>query len=311
LGAVRGTRRVNLRGSAVRSLSTTVALCGAIVGLASFAPSTQQNQLTKADAIARAGHPTFVAPHKAPQKAPKKRPKVPPKAAKLRASLDFAPTVNIAPQPNFVSDCAPTSVTAACVAEAVAAINNARSYEHLGPMTLRVAAFLALSPNQQLFVVTNLERVSRGLLPATAMTGQLDTAAAQGAAGNTDPSLKGWTLTGGRPAVEWSSNWAGDLNAFGADYYWMYADGVGVNVDCKAIGGSGCWEHRENVLMASPTAAMCQGSGAPVQLMGASFQAGGYQSTPSIAELYVGSCGALPSDVVFTWARAKQLLGIS
>jgi len=119
-------------------------------------------------------------------------------------------------------------VSADCVTEAVAAINNARTAENLAPMTIRIPAFLAMPANEQLFVITNLERAARGLMPASAMTAQLDAAAAAGAAADADPKLQGWSLTGGSSAVEWSSNWAGDLNAFGADYYWMYADGTGV-----------------------------------------------------------------------------------
>lgn len=302
---MRGTRRVNLRGGAVRNLGLLVALFGAIAALVFVAP-TAQTQLTRAAATPVARHP-----HAAPAR--KKAPKRPAKAkhGKVKARLDVDPASNIAPQPNFVSDCPPQTVTVACVNEALAAINNARSAEQLAPMTLRVAAFLALTASQQLFVITNLERVARGLMPATAMTTQLDAAAAAGARANADPVLKGWNLTGNRPAVEWSSNWAGDLNGFGADYYWLYADGVGVNIDCKVAGATGCWEHRENVLMSSPTPALCGGAGAPTQLMGVSYQATGYQNTPSIAELYVGSCGALPTDIVFTWTQAEQLLGIS
>jgi len=54
---------------------------------------------------------------------------------------------------------------------------------------------------------------------------------------------------------------------------------------------------------------MCAGSGAPGQLMGL-VPARRLPATPSIGELYVGICGPLPTDVVFTWARAKKLLGI-
>ena len=233
------------------------------------------------------------------------------KTRQLTVHLDTAPTANISPLPDFVADCGPQTPSPSCISEALSAIDNARTIEGLAPMTFSTTAFSALPPLEQLFVVTNLERTARGLAPAVALTAQLNAVAAAGATANTDPSLSGWTLTGDRPAVEWSSNWAGDLSGFGADYYWMYADGLGVNIDCPTATASGCWQHRTNVLMPSPTATSCGDAGTPGVVMGAAFLGSGYQNTPSIAEIYVGECGGLPSDVTFTWASAKALLGIA
>jgi hypothetical protein len=229
----------------------------------------------------------------------------------LTVHRDTAPTSNIAPVPDFVDDCGAVSVSVACLNEALAAVDNARSDEGLPAITFSVPGFLALPANEQLFVITNLERTSRGLAPMLALTAQLNAVAAGGATADNDPALRGWTLSGGRPAVEWSSNWAGDLSGFGADYYWMYADGAGVNVDCPSSTATGCWQHRANVLMVSPSLTSCGGVGTPSLVMGASYVGTGYQNTPSIAEIYVGECGSLPSDVTFTWAHAKRLLAIA
>jgi hypothetical protein len=245
-------------------------------------------------------------------KAEQKNTRLAPKKQKqLVVGLDIAPTSNIAPQPDFVDDCPALTVSDACVQEALQAIDNARTVEGLGPMTFSLAAFDRLPTDEQLLVITDLERTVRRLPPMAALTSQLDSVVAAGATADTDPSLKGWTLSGGRGAVEWSSNWAGDLSGFGADYYWMYADGSGVNIDCPTATAPGCWQHRSNLLMAQPTKSTCAGAGAPTLVMGASFLGGGYESTPSIAEIYVGECGSLPSDVIFTWAQAKRLLDIS
>ena len=86
-----------------------------------------------------------------------------------------------------------------------------------------------LSPEEQIFVATNLERTARGLPPLTAMATSLDQAARQGAAQNTDPGPPG-----GFPYSQWTSNWAGAVgNPLEAIYFWMYDDGAGsANIDC-------------------------------------------------------------------------------
>jgi hypothetical protein len=239
-----------------------------------------------------------------------------PKSAKVSArrsvrSLDQTPAANIDPQPNFLNDCPAAPMTMACATEQLSAINNARSVEGVAqPMTMNVSAFLGLTAPEQLFVITNLERTARGLPAVQAMTAQLDTAAATGAAADGDPSLTGWTLTGNRDVTEWSSNWAGDVSNLGADYFWMYDDGPGLNIDCPTAGAAGCWQHRANVLMAAPSASGCAGARRYL-VMGAASDPTGYEGTPSIATLYVGVCGPLPTDIVLRWSTAQQMLAIA
>jgi hypothetical protein len=95
-----------------------------------------------------------------------------------------------------------------------------------------------------------------------------------------------------------ASNWAGDVNALGADYDWMYNDGHSThgytsNQDCGSASASGCWGHRENILATY--------GGLPLLVAGvAEEQQKDYQST---AELMVGATGHNP-DYTYTWREA-------
>lgn len=101
--------------------------------------------------------------------------------------------------------------------------------------------FASMSPATQLVVVTNIERVDRGLRPAR-LASALNALAYRGARNETDPPLS----NRGSAAA---ANWAGvGRSTLLADYEWMYDDGPGsANVDCGS-GGGGCWGHRDNVL---------------------------------------------------------------
>jgi hypothetical protein len=172
----------------------------------------------------------------------------------------------------------------------LSAIDNGRAAEGLPAMTLP-SNWTQLTVEQQLFVSTNLERTVRGLPPLSAMADALDKAAAQGAAASTDP-----TPPSGFPYTQWGSNWAGAVgNPLEAVYYWMYDDGLGSsNIDCTQSNQSGCWGHRNNVLM-NLTCDMC--------VMGTGYDATGWNNNPSLAELLVDSSGQ-PS-VVFTWQQEQ------
>jgi hypothetical protein len=175
-----------------------------------------------------------------------------------------------------------------CTDAEVAAINHARSLEGVGPMTLPTG-FVSLTPAQQTFVVSNLERVDRGLPPVAGMVESLNTLATTAADANADPMLSGWTV-GPFQVDGWSSIWAGDLNPLAADYDWMYNDGWGpngsYNLDCNAAGDSGCWGHREAILR--PGSHLITGVGA-VQ-----------QSWFSVAQILVAGSGSDPA-FTFSW----------
>ena len=222
------------------------------------------------------------------------------------------PSQSLPPSPNFtnngscVSGVLDNSQT--CANAALQAIDNARSVlESMSSMSLNMKAFEAMTVPQQLFVVTNLERVDRGLSPITGLTMQLDNVAQTGANNSTDPILSSSTLTGGAPVSSWGSLWGGGTaNPLGTDYYWMYDDGYNSpNASCTTATPQACWGHRDQILRSFSS---CNGSTAFEQYMGAAFNPNSSSPGPSFTEILVGACGPVPTDVVFTWIQAEQLL---
>jgi hypothetical protein len=175
----------------------------------------------------------------------------------------------------------------------VQAIDNARAHEGLSGLSLP-SNWYQLSVTEQLYVSTNLERTVRGLPPLVAMATALDQAATQGAAQNTDPSPPS-----GFPYSQWGSNWAGAVgNPLEAIYYWMYDDGPGSsNIDCTASNTSGCWGHRDNVLM-DLACQMC--------VMGTGYEPTAWNGDPSMAEILVDTSGKPAED--FAWAQEQPYL---
>jgi hypothetical protein len=210
-------------------------------------------------------------------------------AAPSAASTPSNPAANIPPSPNFLDVCSGSAVdeSAACTQAALAAIDAARADEGLGPMVLPTD-WASLTPAQQLFVATNLERTARGLPPIAGLDPALDQAAAAGAAGGTDPSPPA-----GYPYQLWTANWAGALgNPLEAVYLWMYDDGPGsANVDCPQAGAPGCWGHRDDILASI--------SG-PDTAMGVAVDATGWEGSPAWAELLVQA--QQPGSLTFTWS---------
>jgi hypothetical protein len=148
----------------------------------------------------------------------------------------------------------------------------------------------ALTPAEQLFVGTNLERTVRGLTPLSAMATSLDLAAVLAAATDTDPEPPI-----GFPWTDVESNWAGPVgNPLEALYYWMYDDGLGSsNLECSPLNLAPCWGHRQNVL-APLSCNLC--------VMGGAFVTTS-QGTISVTELIVETTGPLVTD--FTWAQEQ------
>ena len=202
---------------------------------------------------------------------------------------------NIPPQPNFLQSCSGAQYddSQACVGSTMLAIQNGRSQEGLPPMVLP-SNWAQLSPEQQIFVSTNLERTARGLPPMAAMATELDQGAGQGAAKNIDPAPPA-----GFPYSQWGSNWAGAVgNPLEALYFWMYDDGAGsANVDCSPSNQSGCWGHRQNILLKLA----CKEC-----LMGTGWSGTGYGGDPSLTELLVEASGNPALD--FTWRQEASFL---
>ncbi len=212
------------------------------------------------------------------------------------------PRVNVAPTPDYTYPCfAAGGSSATCRASSLAAVNHARALEHLRPMVLP-SGFWSLSGTKQVFIVTNLERVARGLKPFVGLTSQLDGWALTAARHNTDPTMGTWSLAGGVSAFTEGAIWAADYNVLDADYGWMYQDGWGGsaaltrNIVCTRSGAFGCWGHREIVLG--------RFSGASLLLAGVGAVAQGYSPIfGSLSEIFVGATGKLP-PLAYTWKQA-------
>jgi hypothetical protein len=211
------------------------------------------------------------------------------KPAKLRD-----PQTNVVAAPDYLNFCAfdgPKS--SSCLKRALKAINNAHAAEGIRKMILP-NNFNQLTISQQTFVITNLERVTRGLRPVVGMTASLNRNAHRAAATKTDPTLIGalLRLLGVR---EYASIWAGDFGPLASDFDWMYNDGYdpngSVNLDCRRPRASGCWGHRHAIL--NPF------RGLPHLIAGVgSTNRGG-----SIAEVLVGALSRVPA-LTFTWKQA-------
>ena len=179
-------------------------------------------------------------------------------------------------------------IDAACTSAGVAEIDSDRAAEGLGPMTLPTN-FGSLDPAEQIFVITNLERVDRGLPPVAGLSANLDAYAQQGADDGVDPSFPP-NIDGG------GSLWAGSPNIFDAYQAWMYNDGWNgsgsVNEACTSPSAPLCWGHRDIILGNDP---------GPL-LMGAAVSDG------SVAVLMAG--GDSTDAPYFTWASVTQNLPV-
>jgi hypothetical protein len=143
------------------------------------------------------------------------------------------------------------SLPSSCVQEASAAceewvmsrLDAARA--ELGLASYRVPAdFVSLPAAKQIFILSNLDRVSNGATPIPGLNSALDSAALAGVDAEDDP----------RPPSEeapwegFASDWA-DAAPLESYFMWMYDDGYGgPNLDCSTPSAHGCWGHRRVIL---------------------------------------------------------------
>ncbi|MHB8439481.1 MAG: hypothetical protein ACYDD4_10005 [Acidimicrobiales bacterium] len=213
-------------------------------------------------------------------------------SAPMASASTSDPPESIPPNPDFFGDCNESAYddSSRCVDATVGAIDNARAQESVGPMQLP-STWNGLTPQQQIFVVTNLERVARGLGALQYMDATLDSSTQQAAQANTDPQPPS-----GYVATRWGGNWAGaGGNPLEIDYYWMYDDGPNSNnIDCTQAGQSGCWIHRHNILL-------------PLRcnpcVIGTGFVPNSFNGAPSWAELLADT--ATPGPDAFLWTTSS------
>ncbi len=221
-----------------------------------------------------------------------------PASAAVRTAGSAGPAAGGRPAVAYASTCYASKTAAAgpaCQRVLVADINTARAREGVPPLVLP-RGYATLPAGIQVFVLTDLERVDRGLAPLVGMNDTLNARARLGAAAGSDPSIATSNLDSESGQI-WTANQVADANALEADWLWMYADGwAGAdtsNVDCTSARSSGCWGHRHNVLARYP--------GAPVLVTGtAAVSAGPFTS---YAQLVLAGTGRAPS-LTYTWARA-------
>ena len=209
------------------------------------------------------------------------------------------PVANRQLSANTVAACERAPFGASCVQSALADVNSARASEAIGPMTLPTD-FASLTVPEQLLVLSNLERVDRGLVSIGGLSSGLNANAQQGASANTDPTPS--PLYGN----SWSANWEGGYaSAVEADFIWMYDDGPGSgNLDCKSFGDPGCWGHRNDILFPFSTP-LVMGAGATDSA----------PDGPSLTELFVGgdtqaNAGEQDAPIPPTWPSISQTLPI-
>lgn len=203
---------------------------------------------------------------------------------------------NILPQPDFLTVCSPTNYDNSpnCTQSVLSALNNAQATESLTPMTLP-SNWYTLSPSEQLFVATNLERTVRGLPPVLGVSTSLNAIAKAGTQVGQDPQL-----SAGGIYTSVGANWIqGYSNPLEAIYEWVYDDGVGSsNVACSATNLAPCWGHRANVLLPIPCI-YCA--------MGAAYSSTDSSGNPcSFAEVLVET--TVPVSTSFTWAQEQTYL---
>jgi hypothetical protein len=161
------------------------------------------------------------------------------------------PSRNRAPNPNFIPACAEDWRSRSCTRLARRAIKNARAAEGLKhPALVLPRNYKKLTVAEQTFVITDLERVGRGLKPFAGLTRVFNLASHTAAVARIDPEPV-LSLLRSLGIFEYGSNWAGDFGPLASDYDWMYNDGYGsggINLACLTPRSNGCWGHRNNIL---------------------------------------------------------------
>ncbi|HVT63682.1 MAG TPA: hypothetical protein VHD81_00825 [Mycobacteriales bacterium] len=207
------------------------------------------------------------------------------------------PPRNRAPQPSFLTACSRNWRSAECTRLALMAIENARAAEGVKhPALVLPRNYAKLSVAEQTFVLTDLERVARGLKPFMGLTRPLNLVSHTAAVAGVDPEPV-LSLLRKLDIFEYGSNWAGDFGPLASDYDWMYNDGYsssGINLACLSPQSNGCWGHRDNILGTYQHL--------PTLLSGA-----GTASPPgaSIAVVLSGSRSKAP-EFTYTWQEAKR-----
>ena len=213
------------------------------------------------------------------------------------ASAAPNPATNIPAGP-LPHACAVAPKTSICIDAVVAALDKARAHLGLGPYLLP-ADFDALPGEEQLLILSNLDRLAYGLPPINGLSPALSAVATVGVTNDADPDPS--ALLTGLSSFGWSSNWAGAFgNAPEAYYAWMYYDGWGgkqtSNLDCTSPTASGCWGHRLDVLAFTQQGTLSMGAAVTRDAHGQIGYAMTLVWTPPAANW---------TSFTYTWAQAQ------
>ena len=185
-----------------------------------------------------------------------------------------------------------------CEQVEIANIDTALASEGLGPLVWPSALY-SLPLGQQLFIVTNEERLARGLGPISGMATEADANALAGAQAAQDP--QGQQLPG---VIASFGNWAEDYGPLASDFDWMYNDGPGsFNVDCPSSGSAGCWVHRNDILANTEMAPLIAPNGY-VWVAGAACVPNTSMTFLSNCDLEYALVPAASLSYDFTWTQA-------
>ena len=194
------------------------------------------------------------------------------------------PGGNISPAPGYSGPCGSVAAPSPYCPSGLTTLYGDRQVEGLSPMSLP-SNWPSLTPPEQLFVLTNLERVDRGLAPIPGLAANLNAYAQAGANAQRDPSFPPYANGGG-------ANYSSSPSLVTSLAMWMYDDGPGgTNSTCPPTGGGGCWGHRDIIL----------GQYKAPALMGVGYG-------PSTTQMFVG--GDTVDTPYFTWAQEVPLLPV-
>jgi hypothetical protein len=180
-----------------------------------------------------------------------------------------------------------------CIDAGVYYLDRARAKVGLPPYALP-ANFPWLSPDRQLFILVNLDRVQYGLRPITGLTAALSHAALVSGVWRADdphPSSTAGLNT-------WWPGWAGAFrNAPMAYEAWVWNDGLGSrNPRCTPTDHSRCWGHRHSVLWKY----------GPVLAMGAAAGRDSRHHQRGYTYLFVGGNSSYTPTYTYTWREALE-----
>ncbi len=212
------------------------------------------------------------------------------------------PSANRSPSQSTLQACTLDPAGQACFDDALADLNAARVSEGDLPMLLP-GDWSSLTIPQQLLVLSNLERVDRGLVPLEGLSANLDNDAEQGAQQDMDPPFN--NIYGGAASANWEGGYVSPLLS---DFAWMYDDGYGSgNLDCTTPTSDGCWGHRHDILWDFTAPAV----------MGAAYEdaVSSDDGDPSESEIFVGGdnqtgSGQADAPIAPTWATIAATLPI-